>query len=203
MHPDDEAYQQDKILNIVNPVNKNFVINAENKPLGRHEECDADDSHANVVTWHSGSNWDSSGKEWRNYARDRYNQAYTDEQQLEHEVGWASDIEYRNEPWQSTWYSPHEQHWDGWKEWQDDHWKNVNAVADAALNVTEDTWRASNEAEMWEAYSRKAKGDKKTEKFWASQNAKHWDEVHRDGHRSSQSWSPYTYGESSYSGHYY
>ena len=205
VHPDDEGYVTDKMLDFVNPVNSEFAKEAEGKPLGRYEECDDKHRQAHDDTWTSGSNWNSGGTYWRDYSAKRYNQAYSDEQQLEHEVGWASDNEYRNEPWQPTSYTPHDdpQKWDGWKDWQNKHWKMVNAVADAATHVPKDAWKAENESAMWEAYSQKVTGEKKSEKYWTTQNEKHWNDVHHNGYSSSQSWSPYRYGEASYSSYYY
>ena len=79
----------------------------------------------------------------------------------------------------------------------------VNAVADAATHVPKDAWKAENESAMWEAYSQKVTGEKKSEKYWTTQNEKHWNDVHHNGYSSSQSWSPYRYGEASYSSYYY
>ena len=62
---------------------------------------------------------------------------------------------------------------------------------------------AENESDMWEAYSRKVKDEKKTARYWAAQNEKHWSDVHYNGYGSSQYKSPYRYGETSYSSYYY
>ena len=79
----------------------------------------------------------------------------------------------------------------------------VNAVADATMNFPADAWTADNESDMWEAYSRKVKDEKKTARYWAAQNEKHWSDVHYNGYGSSQYKSPYRYGETSYSSFYY
>ena len=205
VHPDDEAYVTDKALDIVNPVNNEFVKQAEGKPLGQYEECDEDNRHASDYAWSRGSNWNSSGEYWRDYSHERYNRGYSDAQQMEHEVGWASGNEYRNVPWQPTSFTPHDdlQKCDDWYDWQDKHWKMVNAVADATMNVPADAWKSDNESDMWEAYSRKVKDEKKTARYWAAQNEKHWSDVHYNGYGSSQYKSPYRYGETSYSSFYY
>ena len=205
VHPDDEAHVVDKMLDIVNPVNAEFAKIAENKPLGRYEECDAQYRNANDHAYASGYNWNSNGEQWHDYSATRYNKGYTDAQQVEHEVGWASGSEYRNEPWQPTSHTPHDdwQNWDGHRDWQDKHWNMVNAIADATLNVPADAWKADNETEMWQAYSQKVKDEKKTAKYWAAQNEKQWDDVHHRGYSSSHSRSPYRYGETSYSSYHY